>query len=127
VFRQPRFQVLLQGLASQIREISAPSEITQLLLASDSPDSTECGAELDEFSFGKKSLQLRDMTVGHSAHADQTDLAIGQVPLADCVGQSWNGRGAIPANVVYNGLRFGAGLMVEEMDEHRRRAFPREK
>ena len=31
----------------------------------------------DEFSFGKKSLQLRDMTVGHSAHADQTDSALG--------------------------------------------------
>src|SRR5262245_51780635 len=126
VLRQARSKVLLQGLASQIREISAPSEMAQLFLASDSPNSTASRAELDEFSFGKESLQFRDMTVGHSPHADQTNSTLAQLSLADCISQSWNRRRAIPANVTDSGLSLGAGLMVEEMDEHRGRAFPRE-
>src|SRR5215475_9109505 len=118
--------MFLQGLASQICEISAPSEITQFFVASHPPESTECRAKLDKLSFGKESLQFRDMTIGHPTHADQTDSALGQVSLADCISQRWNWRGAIPTHVFYDGLRLGTGLMVEKMDEHRGCAFPRE-
>src|SRR5215471_6499508 len=116
--------MFLQGLASQIGEVSAPSEITQFFLASHPPESTECRAKLDKLSFGKESLQFRDMTIGHPTHADQTDSALGQVSLADCISQGWNRPRAIPANVFYDGLGLGTGLMVEKMNEHRGGAFP---
>src|SRR5215510_4853972 len=96
--------MFLQGLASQICEISAPSEITQFFLASHPPDSTECRAKLNKLSFRKKSLEFRDMTIGHPTHADQTDSALGQVSLADGISQGWNRRRTIPANVFYDGL-----------------------
>src|SRR5262245_12358611 len=126
VFGQARLEMFLQGLASHICEIPAPSEVTQLFLASHSADSTECRAELDKLSFRKKSLQLRDMTIGHPTHADQTDSTLGQVSLADGISQRWDWSGAIPAHVFYDALRLSTGLMVEKMDEHRGCAFPRE-
>src|SRR5687767_14268894 len=83
-------KLLLQSFTGQIREVAASSEIAQLFLASDSPDSAEGRAKLDEFHFGEQPLELRDVTVGHAAHAHESDPSLRQSPAMHFLSQGWD-------------------------------------
>ena len=67
------------------------------------------------------------MAVGHGAHADQADFAFRQAALFDFFDQSRHRRRAVPADVVDNGLCFGAGLVIEKVDKNGCFTLPRQK
>ena len=60
------------------------------------------------------------MAVGHAAHAHETDFAFTKPALANLFPDRRQRRRTVPAHVLDDRLRLGAGLVIEEMDEDRR-------
>jgi hypothetical protein len=117
VLGHARPQVLFQGYAGEVREVTAASQVVQFLVTPNPPDAGELETELAELYLGQPAPQIHVVIVGDGVKADQADPAAGQSSVAQFFSHGLGGRAAVPADIFDDGLLLGAGEVIVEVKE----------